>query len=196
MYRYFPSYLDSKDSDRLLRRLIDQVSWRQETVRMFGVEHRVPRLLGWYGEAGVDYVYAGNSHPASGWQPELLALAVRLEREFDQAFNFVLLNRYRTGLDAMGWHRDDEAGLGDLVASISLGASRRFSLEHDGERESLILAHGSLLLMDGSIRHTLPRTRHAVGERVNLSYRLLDANGLGNGNATIANKGNNERWVS
>lgn len=46
-----------------------------------------------------------------------------LEGETGVVFNSVLLNRYRHGGDAIGWHSDDEAELGidPLIASLSLG---------------------------------------------------------------------------
>jgi alkylated DNA repair dioxygenase AlkB len=44
----------------------------------------------------------------------------------------VLLNLYRNGVDSMGWHSDDERELGErpVIASVSLGATRRFRLRH------------------------------------------------------------------
>jgi len=91
--------------------------------------------------------------------------------------NFVLINFYRNGGDYMGWHADDERGLADRVASVSLGATRRFLLRPPGRNRSLglDLEPGSLLLLDGSVRHSLPRTRKPVGERVNLTFRQIEA---------------------
>ena len=52
-------------------------------------------------------------------------------------FNAVLLNLYRDGRDGMGWHADDEAELGrdPVIASVSLGATRRFCLRHRQTQE-------------------------------------------------------------
>jgi alkylated DNA repair dioxygenase AlkB len=99
----------------------------------------------------------------------------RIERELGQTPNFVLLNRYCTGADSMGWHRDDEAGCTGDIASLSLGAERTFLLRPDGACRStrLILEHGSLLIFDGRMRHALPKTRRVLGERVNLTFRVL-----------------------
>jgi alkylated DNA repair dioxygenase AlkB len=97
-------------------------------------------------------------------------------------FNSVLANRYRDGRDAMGWHRDDEPELGPqpVIASISLGATRRFRLKADDAAVpplSLDLPHGSLLVMRGltqsRFRHALPRTAKPVGERINLTFRRI-----------------------
>ncbi|HBK45083.1 MAG TPA: alpha-ketoglutarate-dependent dioxygenase AlkB, partial [Xanthomonadaceae bacterium] len=97
-------------------------------------------------------------------------------------FNSVLANRYRDGRDAMGWHSDDEPELGPqpLIASLSLGAARRFAFRHRSDpalRLALTLGHGDLLLMAGATqshyRHALPRTARPVGERVNLTFRRI-----------------------
>ena len=65
----------------------------------------------------------------------------------------MLLNLYRDGRDSMGWHADDEPELGPAptIASLSLGALRRFRLR---PRPGLVatplgldLPNGSLLLM-------------------------------------------------
>ena len=42
------------------------------------------------------------------------------------AFNGVLLNRYRSGQDSMGWHSDDEPEFGErpVIASVSFGGTR------------------------------------------------------------------------
>jgi len=96
----------------------------------------------------------------------------------------VLANLYRDGRDCMGWHSDDEPELGarPLIASLSLGATRRFALRHrrdPSRRLVLELPAGSLLLMRGQTqarwRHALPRTARPVGPRINLTFRRIVA---------------------
>jgi alkylated DNA repair dioxygenase AlkB len=93
-----------------------------------------------------------------------------------------LANRYRDGRDYMGWHSDNESSLGPrpVIASLSLGATRRFVLKHRREASRILelpLAHGSLLVMRGdtqaNYRHSLPRTARPVGERINLTFRRV-----------------------
>jgi alkylated DNA repair dioxygenase AlkB len=100
------------------------------------------------------------------------------------AFNAVLLNLYRTGRDGMGWHADDEPelGLDPVIASVSLGATRRFCLRHRRRKSlrlDLALAHGSLLCMSGATQHNwvhaLPKTGAMTGERINLTFRRVIA---------------------
>jgi hypothetical protein len=93
-----------------------------------------------------------------------------------------LCNLYRDGRDSMGWHSDDEAELGaqPCIASLSLGATRRFRLRHrhdPGLRLELELAPGSLLLMAGTTqrnyRHDLPKSARITEPRINLTFRTV-----------------------
>lgn len=120
------------------------------------------------------------------WVPGVRLLRERLRFQLGVDFNSVLANLYRDGSDAMGWHADDEPELGEapVIASVSLGATRRFLLRarEGGERLALDLPHGSLLVMAGgtqaAYRHALTRTRRDVGPRVNLTFRLVRPPGL------------------
>jgi len=79
----------------------------------------------------------------------------------------------------MGFHSDDEPELGPepTIASISLGARRRFVLRHRVTRERWTweLGGGDLLVMrDESQRdyaHAIPKTTRAIGPRMNLTFR-------------------------
>jgi alkylated DNA repair dioxygenase AlkB len=89
----------------------------------------------------------------------------------------------------MGWHSDDEPELGTqpVIASLSLGAERRFrfrrrrargELTQPGDTVELVLPHGSLLRMAGATqqlyRHDLPRMRGIDTPRINLTFRRVD----------------------
>src|SRR3546814_21132717 len=82
----------------------------------------------------------------------------------------------------MGWHSDDEAELGPqpVIASLSLGAERRFAFKRKqtGARSQTVpLAHGSLLIMAGETqrhyRHALPRSARVSEPRINLTFRWV-----------------------
>jgi alkylated DNA repair dioxygenase AlkB len=61
---------------------------------------------------------------------------------------------YHNGSEGMGWHSDDEKPLGknNTIASLSFGAERKFSFKHKQTKQtvSLVLEHGSLLIMKGA----------------------------------------------
>jgi alkylated DNA repair dioxygenase AlkB len=177
-----PCWLAPRDADALLAALHATVAWEVHRIRLFGREHPAPRLSCWIGDAGASYRYSGSRFEPHPWPAVLQPVRERLRRELGIDFNSVLANRYRDGRDAMGWHSDDEAELGPapVVASVSLGATRRFVLGHRREparKLALELPHGSLLVMAGATqrgyRHALPRTARPVGERINLTFRRI-----------------------
>lgn len=161
--------------------LLDQVNWRQDRIRLFGKEHRIPRLQAFLSDPGIHYTYSRLRLAGAPWLPALQPLKQRLEALCEQPFNALLLNLYRDGQDCMGWHADDEPELGQnpVIASVSLGAPRRFRLRHNRSRDThaLTLEHGSLLLMAGPTQHhwqhCLPRTRVCRSPRINLTFRLI-----------------------
>jgi alkylated DNA repair dioxygenase AlkB len=83
----------------------------------------------------------------------------------------------------MGWHSDDEHELGErpVIASLSLGATRRFRLRHRRRKElepvAIDLESGSLLIMKGDTqrfwKHQIAKTRRVVEARVNLTFRNI-----------------------
>ncbi len=157
------------------------VEWQTEFIRMFGKTHEVPRKVAWYGDAGAVYRYAGVTHEPRPWFPALEGLRDRAAELAGSPFNSVLLNRYRDGNHHMGWHRDNERELGHhpVIASVSLGAERRFDLRHvtTKERVSCLLPAGSVLVMDGPLQtmwqHRLPRTTQVAEPRINLTFRCV-----------------------
>lgn len=180
--RLVRGWLEPPAADALMAGLLDQVPWEVHRIRLFGREVASPRLSCWIGDADAAYRYSGTRFQPRPWLPALAALRERLESELARPFNSVLANRYRSGADAMGWHSDDERelGPGPLIASVSLGATRRFLLRHRGDpaqRLALDLEQGSLLLMGDQTqrywKHALPRTARPVGERINLTFRQV-----------------------
>ena len=92
-----------------------------------------------------------------------------------------MLNLYHDGNEGMGWHSDDEKEIlpNSSIASLSLGAARKFSFKHKSTKEtiSLLLENGSLLEMKGAIQknwlHELPKTKKINTARINLTFRQM-----------------------
>jgi alkylated DNA repair dioxygenase AlkB len=175
-------WLAAAEADALFAALRDSVPWGIHRIRLFGRMVDSPRLSAWIGDPGAAYTYSGARFEPHPWSPALSVVRARLARKTGTDFNSVLANLYRDGRDAMGWHSDGEPELGPrpVIASLSLGAERRFVLKHrdDAARKCAIaLPHGSLLLMSGETqrhyRHALPRTARPVGARINLTFRRI-----------------------
>jgi alkylated DNA repair dioxygenase AlkB len=180
--RYWPEAFSSDEATRLFAGLRAELAWASEEVVIFGERRRVPRLVAWYGEPDAIYTYSGVRHEPHALTRDLIAIRERVEKLSGAHFNSVLGNLYRDGRDGMGWHSDDERELGTnpVIASVSFGASRRFCLRHRWRKSlthSIDLAAGSLLVMSGTTQHhwvhALPKTQRAVGERINLTFRLV-----------------------
>jgi len=180
--RLWPAAFEPDEALRLFDSLRAGIHWRQEEIVIFGQRRRVPRLVAWHGDPGASYRYSGTDHHPEPWTPALERVRARVCELSGAEFNAVLLNLYRDGRDGMGWHADDEPELGrdPVVASVSLGASRRFCLRHRRRKDlklDLELPHGSLLVMAGPLQHhwvhALPKTRRPVGERINLTFRRV-----------------------
>ncbi len=186
--RHRPGWL--AEAPELLPRLSAEVPWKQETVTVWGRSHRVPRLTCWMGDAGAVYRYSGLLLQPQAWTPLVSGLRQRVEEAAGCRYHAVLLNLYRDGDDRMGWHADDEPELDPAatIASLSLGATRRFQLRsrrpgEDGRRETvgLDLGDGDLLLMDPPTQehwqHQLPARRGVRTARLNLTFRRLARSG-------------------
>lgn len=178
---YQDDFLGPAKADQLMQTLLEEIPWRQDRIRLFGREHLIPRLQAFQSDPGIHYTYSGLRLAGDDWHPALADLKQRLEQACNARFNALLLNLYRDGQDAMGWHADNERELGHnpVIASISLGAERRFRLRHNQSRDThtLPLAHGSLLLMAGPTQHhwqhSLPRSKPCQQPRINLTFRFI-----------------------
>ena len=179
---FYPELFPALEADRLLSQLVETTQWRQDSVKIYGKPTPLPRLTAWYGEPGTRYVYSGIVNDPLPWTAALAEIKEAVNAVSGVEFNGVLLNRYRTGKDSMGWHSDDEREFGPnpVIASVSFGGTRNFQLRHKGRKElkaSVELTHGSLLIMRGGTQenwqHQIPKTAKAVNERLNLTFRRI-----------------------
>lgn len=177
-----PQWLGVDEARVAMDRLVRTLPLRSEVVTVFGNRHPQPRLTAWHADPGCVYRYSGLTLEPNPWTGDLAALRDRTREACGVDVNSVLINLYRDGSDAMGWHADDEEPLGSnpVIASLSLGAPRRFVLRHERTREKIeyALGGGSLLVMGGTTqhhwRHAVPRTTKPVGPRLNLTWRRFN----------------------
>jgi alkylated DNA repair dioxygenase AlkB len=171
--------LGERSHVEVLNRLVDTLDWEQRHLVMFGKEVAEPRLSAWYGDES--YTYSGVTLAPKPFTPELDELRILCQDLSESRFNSVLVNFYRTGDDSMGWHADDESELGPspVIASLSLGATRRFKFRH--RRTRAIVDHdltgGSLLVMSGACQsawmHSIPKQKRVTEARINLTFRWI-----------------------
>lgn len=179
---FYPDFLTAIEADRLYKSLYTEIDWQQYNIKIFGKSIAQPRLCAWYGNAGMNYSYSGLHLEPNAYTPELLRLKNRVSEYTKVEFNSVLLNLYRDNKDSMGWHSDDEKELGSdpFIASVSLGATRLFSVKHKHDKMlkgSLRLTHGSLLTMGNGMQkywqHAIPKSNTFCLPRINLTFRKI-----------------------
>ena len=179
---YFPHFLKPEVANSAFDIFLDELEWRQHYIKIFGELLPQPRLTALYGNNDQSYTYSNLTLKPLKFTPELLEIHQKLKELTKINFTHCLANLYRDGNDSMGWHADDEKELGEnpVIASVSLGASRRFQLKHRSDpnlKYQLELEHGSLLLMAGTTqhfwKHQLPKTRKPVSPRINLTFRTI-----------------------
>ena len=177
-------HFDSEIAVNLLKDLTEEIPWVQNKIKFYGKESLVPRLESWHGDEGMSYTYSGIKMDAKPWTKNLLLIKESIEPIANTTFNSVLINYYRDGKDRVAWHSDDEKELGKnpVIASVSLGAERKFKLRHKKYKDNqlqheVFLQSGSLLLMSGSTQHywlhEIPRTAKPIGPRINLTFRVI-----------------------
>ncbi len=175
---FMPDFIARSEAEQLLQYLQSTIPWREETLTIYGKTHLSPRLVCWFGDHA--YSYSGTRHNPVPWLPELLDLKQRAEIASGAKFNSVLANLYRDGRDSVGWHADDERNMGEVIASVSLGAARNFRMRHKARKVpslGVTLTSGSLLVMGEGMQqyweHAIPKTAKPVGPRINLTFRWL-----------------------
>ena len=170
------------DPDQFSRIRFDNIAWKQDVIRLYGKEHRLPRLTSWYGDSGKEYTYSGIRSRPNTWNKGLLYIKEKIELCAGVPFNSVLLNWYRDGSDHLSWHSDDEKelGLNPIIASANFGATRDFVLRRkDNEKVKIAipLSHGTVLIMRGALQHhwhhAVPKRARVTGSRFNLTFRRI-----------------------
>jgi alkylated DNA repair dioxygenase AlkB len=178
---YFGKVLSLLEANRYAEILLHDIAWKNDEAMIFGKHIITARKVAWYADRQFSYTYSGTTKQALPWTKELLMLKKLSEEKSGQLFNSCLLNLYHNGDEGMAWHSDDEKSLGKntVIASLSIGAERKFSFKHKqtADTVSLILEHGSLLLMKGATQtnwlHRLPPTTKVKRPRINLTFRTI-----------------------
>jgi alkylated DNA repair dioxygenase AlkB len=176
---YYGTVLAGCDAWDYFEALMVTIPWRHDELVMFGKPVVTARKVAWFGDSDFSYTYSGTTKRALPWTRELSALKTLAEEKTGAAFNSCLLNLYHHGGEGMGWHSDDEKELvrDASIASMSLGAERKFDFRHKETKEtvSVTLEHGSLLAMKGETQrywqHRLPPSKKVTEPRINLTFR-------------------------
>jgi len=181
--RYVPTFMDSHVADDLLHGIYASLSFSRPPIVLYGRTTQLPRSVAWIADDELPYGYSGIQTKPMPWPTFLMPTRLAIETRAGSPFNSVLVNRYEDGNDTVGWHSDDEPELGasPTIASLSLGASRRFLMRDvvTQKKYEWNLNHGDLLIMSGNCQmefeHSIPRAKRIAAPRVNLTFRYVHA---------------------
>jgi len=178
---YQAGVLSEQYSTNLMSQLQASLLWEPDQLFMFGNKITTRRKVAWVGDPHCSYTYSGVKKSPQAWTPELLLIKTQLEGLAQSEFNSCLLNFYHDGEDGMGWHSDDEKELdaNAPIASLSLGARRKFAFRHKEDKTtiSLYLEDASVLIMHTPTQqfwqHALLKSKTVSTLRINLTFRKI-----------------------
>jgi alkylated DNA repair dioxygenase AlkB len=176
-----PRFLSSAESTKYFAQLNEETPWEMPEIVMFGKKYPQAGLSTWFTNTKVSYVYSGITRTPHAMTPLLNDVMNACTAASGAEYNSVLVNLYRDGNDSVSWHSDNEEinGSEPTIASVSIGATRRFDLRHkeSGETVRVDLEDGSLLVMSGLSQHCwvhqIAKTKTKVGPRINLTFRRV-----------------------
>jgi alkylated DNA repair dioxygenase AlkB len=179
---YHGIILDKKQCAFYYQKLMETINFKNDEAIIFGKKILTKRKVAWYGESEYSYTYSKITKTANIFTKELLALKEIVEQESGETYNSCLLNLYHSGDEGMAYHSDREKMLKEngAIASLSLGADRKFSFKHkeNKQRIDIILEKGSLLVMKKGTQtnwlHRLPPTKKVNSPRINLTFRTIE----------------------
>lgn len=179
----FGQWLSPQQAHDYFQYFLTQLPWQHDQAKLYGKHYITARQVAWYGNTEYDYRYSGVQRKALMWDAQLLKLKQRLEAELAEPFNSCLANLYHNGTQGMAWHSDADVSLAaeTVIASLSLGASRRFLFRHIHTKQQveIHLQSGQLLVMRGVCQqhwvHSLPKAMRVTEPRINLTFRQFIA---------------------
>ena len=179
---YHGVILDKEKADFYYQKLLENINWKNDEAIIFGKKIITKRKVAWYGASEYSYTYSKVTKTANLWTKELFELKEIIEKESGETYNSCLLNLYHSGDEGMGYHSDGEKMLkkNGAIASLSLGAERKFSFKHkeNKQRIDVLLERGSLLVMKKETQtnwlHRLPPTKKVNSPRINLTFRTIE----------------------
>ena len=178
---YYEKIVNDEEIKGLYDALLNNIHWENERVIMFGKEIVTKRKVAFFSDPSISYRYASKTKIGLPWTSSLLTITNIVESITKESYNACLLNLYHNGEESMGWHSDNEKEIiaNSSIASLSLGANRKFSFKHKVSKEtvSIELEDGSLLEMKGSVQahwwHALLKSKKVTAARINLTFRQM-----------------------
>ncbi len=162
---------------------------KPHTDRMWeGKQTRMRRDVEFYSLKPVSYILSKRSFPAVDFSVEQKEILECVNKERDEVYNSMIINKYQTGDDLISPHCDDADTLGKFgVCTISFGATRicrfrkKIDYNPDGVFGDIVLdvpcVHGSMLSMVGTFQtfftHEIVYDPECIDVRFALTMRCM-----------------------
>ena len=148
-------------------------------IKIFGKICRQRRCVGFFSDKSKGYNYSNQISISRPMTDQLTTLLNVVNKLYNTDFNGILVNRYKTGLDYISAHSDDETGLDNSgVIAISYGAKRIFRIR-DKKTKKIVkdipLESYSIIHMGGDFQkeftHEVPVQKKVLDERISFTFR-------------------------
>ncbi|CAF1058647.1 unnamed protein product [Adineta ricciae] len=191
--QWCPDFINKEETNSLFDHLMKELNFEHTQITMYGKPIHLPRLQSWFADEGIVVKELFQKQKQHVWTSPMQMLKAQLEKQLNVKFDYCLVNLYRDGNDYINFHADNEAK--DIIASITLGATRKFLVRHlrcfgknlTRKRKQLTnpekkdyefsLTNGSLIVMSGATqqywKHSVPKEKHVKTPRLNLTFRTL-----------------------
>jgi len=189
--KWCPDFLEESEAKSLYDHLMEVLNFEQSEISMYGKKIKLPRLQAWFAEEGMVVKELFQKQPQKPWTEPVQKVREKIESLAGFKFDYCLVNYYRDGNDHIGYHADNEAK--DVVASLSLGGTRKFDVQHlscfgkvktrkgkplekpETDYYQFSLTNGSLIVMLGGTqqywKHRIPKEPSVKTQRINLTFR-------------------------
>ena len=179
---FINNFLDNKITEKLFDNLTKNTPWEQGVYKMYGKDVKTPRLLWAMRDDNFDIEKSYTVTGSSIWNKDIENIKTKVEKIIKRNIKYAQINYYRDGNDYIGWHTDSEVMPGDLIASISIGATRKFQFQpidknNKETKYEIELTNGSLIIFDESAaktkwKHRIPKQPKIEEGRINITFRL------------------------
>eukprot|EP01084_Bolivina_argentea_P215249 365428_1 len=153
---YCKTFLDESRCQKLFEEALS-FNYEQGEINIFGKKTKLPRLQSWMADDNItsDLTHYPLKQPSHKWTNNMLYVKNSIEKLLNCKFDYVHIHYYRDGKDYIGWHADKEAKKKkkNVVASLSLGGTRKFVFRHNLwkknkiPKKEFLLKSGCLIVM-------------------------------------------------
>merc|ERR1712176_1373006 len=203
---WIPKWLDKITANNLKKTILDKKNKHGEIIGVGSA--KLPRKTAWICNSFNQSVQNRKDTdvlPAIILEEWSHCLLEHGSKTASNEFNAMLVIHYKDGKNSIGFHHDNDYGLGEnpIIGSLSLGSKRTFFIKskqinrETGKKIEIYvpLTHGCFLLMSNRFQkywlHSIPKEKNVIGDRVNVTFRkyALRKDMKGNDN----NNGSNNR---